>query len=441
MRSALSHHDWLITVLVILLSIIGGISVFSTTYFPERVVSDDFWQHLFFVGSGLVIYFGLIVQQHINWRSGRVLALVYVANISALLLVLALPSNGPKRWISLGSFTIQPSEFAKLTLVLVTAYIWHRAQTINLKLFQRKLIITPFIQSLIFIAPLLILIWRQPSLGNTLLVGGVFAWMWLGSWQYPAKRLFEIGLAAAWFITLLSLSESSQLQIALAILVPIIFLILSRLNKLTISLVLLISLASGLAFSGTLVWNNLLTDYQRDRFLAFADPVEDPLGSQWQVRQARVAIASGQILGKGFMQGTQINYGLLPYAYTDFAYSGITEQFGMIGSTLTLILLVLLCGRLIAVGNQANNQFTRFVYIGISGILILNTLVHVSMNLGILPVTGVPLPFVSYGGSAILVNFISLGVAQSLIYKSKSANMLGLNSKFAVYSSHEKFTR
>lgn len=441
MRSALSHHDWLITVLVILLSVIGGISVFSTTYFPERVVSADFWQHLIFVGGGLIIYFGLIIQQNINWRSGRVLALVYLANLAALLLVLALPSTGPKRWISLGSFTIQPSEFAKLTLVLITAYIWHRAQVFDLKLFQRKFTITPFVQSLIFIAPLLILIWRQPSLGNTLLVGGVFAWMWLGSWQQPAKRLFEICLAVVWFTVLLGLSNSAEVQIIIAIIFPLFFLVLNRLNKVTISLVLLVSLASMLAFSGTLVWNNLLTDYQRDRFLAFADPVEDPLGSQWQVRQARVAIASGQILGKGFMQGTQINYGLLPYAYTDFAYSGITEQFGMIGSTITLVLLVLLCGRLIAIGNQSSNQFTRFVYIGISGILILNTLVHVSMNLGILPVTGVPLPFVSYGGSAILVNFISLGIAQSLIHKSKSANKLGLNSKFEVYSSHEKFTR
>jgi len=431
MRRFFSSTDTILHILVLLLTVFGCLAVFSSTYFPDLTPSQDFWQHLLFIAVGASLYVFLSVQKRFNPEDSRVIWLSYLVTLAGLLLVLFLPSSGPKRWISLGGFTIQPSEFAKLAIVLTTAKIWSRPESWKFALGRIKISINSLTRSLIILFPVLVLIWRQPSLGNTLLVLGVFGWMWVGNWQKPTRRLLEILFMAAVFTIIIYVSaQNVQYGIILSAALTLSSFLAYRLRKISSSLLVLILIAVGVAFSGNIAWNNLLTDYQRDRITAFSAETADPLGAQWQVRQAQIAIASGLIPGKGFLQGTQINYGLLPYAYTDFAYAAVTEQFGLVGASIILILISLLIMRLIYISQTTATDFGKLVAIGVAGILFFNTLVHVGMNLGIMPVTGVPLPFISYGGSSLLLNFIALGIVQSQIKQGENVSKLVLNSRY-----------
>lgn len=433
MRRFFTGTDNLINLLILLLTVAGSIAVFSTTYFPSKQPSQDFWQHLLFITAGITLYIILSTQKKFNVEDGRVVWLAYLATLAGLLLVLLLPSTGPKRWISLGGFTVQPSEFAKLAIVLTTAKIWATPNLWKFQLGKLPLKLNSLIRSILILLPVLVLIWRQPSLGNTLLVLGVFTWMWIGNWKQPTKRSIELLSMAAVFGSITLLGNVNELYaIAFAVGLSLICFGLYKFEKIGLSLLMLILIACGLAFSGNIVWNNLLTDYQRNRIVAFNAEEADPLGAQWQVRQAQIAIASGLLPGKGFLQGTQINYGLLPYAYTDFAYAAVTEQFGLIGAAITLILISILTIRLIKISQTTETEFGKLVAIGVAGIFFFNTLVHVGMNLGIMPVTGVPLPFISYGGSSLLLNFIALGIVQSQIKQETNVSKLVLTSKYWV---------
>lgn len=432
MRNFFAKTDPIINILVILLSIFGAIGVFSTTYFPKRQPSEDFWQHLIFLTFGISIYFWLSLQRRLNFNDSKLLLIGYIGIIAALIIVLFLPSIGPKRWIPIGGFTFQPSEFAKIMLVLLTAKLWANGREFSFSLGKLKITISTFLQSFLLITPILVLIWRQPSLGNMLLVLGVFIWMWIGNWQKPAKNIFYLILAFAVFALILFIEN---IDINLAIIASIIILgvgfFLTQKKIIAISALVLMFISILAAFGGNFAWNNLLTDYQRNRIVAFSSD-NDPLGTQWQVERAQIAIASGLLPGNGFLQGNQVNYGLLPYAYTDFMYAAVVEQFGLVGAAVVLGLLCLLIIRLLQIAVQSKEDFSRLVTIGVCGIIFFNTLVHVGMNLGIMPVTGVPLPFISYGGSALLVNFISLGLVQNLLKPEEKASKLMLNSKYWV---------
>lgn len=161
-------------------------------------------------------------------------------------------------------------------------------------------------------------------------------------------------------------------------------------------------------------WNNLLTDYQQQRVEAFANPDSDPLGSQWQVQQSKIAISSGGLIGRGLLQGTQTNSGLLPFAYTDFAYAAIAEQLGTLGSFSVLTVLGLIIMRIVHIANISRDERLFIIANGVAVIIGLNTTINVAMNLGLIPVTGVPLPLISYGGSAAITILLGIGLVQAI---------------------------
>jgi rod shape determining protein RodA len=170
-------------------------------------------------------------------------------------------------------------------------------------------------------------------------------------------------------------------------------------------------------------WEQLLTPYQRERITAYVNPNSDPLGSQWQINQAQIALAAGQVFGKGLLQGTQVNYDLLPYAYTDFIFVAIGEQLGLVGTLGVLLLLYTLVVRVWLVARQQPTGFGALCCYGVAVLLTVNTVVNVGMNTGILPVTGVPLPFISYGGTAVIVNLCAVGLVQCLHADNKQSQV------------------
>lgn len=167
-------------------------------------------------------------------------------------------------------------------------------------------------------------------------------------------------------------------------------------------------------------WSFLLKDYQKARIVSFVFPQEDLLGGGWQQRQARIAIGAGGLWGRGITRGTQAKYGFLPEAQTDFIFAALAEKSGLLGACFILLLFSLLLWRIIRIALFARENFPRLFAVGIAASLFLEIFINIGMNLGLLPVIGISLPFVSYGGSALIMNFVGLGILQSIFRQNRS---------------------
>jgi rod shape determining protein RodA len=194
--------------------------------------------------------------------------------------------------------------------------------------------------------------------------------------------------------------------------VLIAIIIMSRINLKIGALLLLINIVAG--YGAIFVWNKVLYEHQRGRIMTFIDPQRDPLGAGYQVLQSKVAIGSGGLLGKGFLNGTQTNLSFLPEEHTDFIFSVLGEQFGFLGCVGVLALYLFLLHRILRVGSDMRNRFVSLVAVGVAAILGFHIIVNVSMTIGLMPVTGLPLPFMSYGGSFLISCLIMLGLLVNL---------------------------
>jgi rod shape determining protein RodA len=375
------------------------------------------------------------------------LALIYIITIVLLLAVLIFSQDvGPKRWLRIGDFSFQPSEFAKLTIVLITAALWSKSRTVLVKkvkpihqvrtknIFRRLLAsrsLKTFGINFALILPIIFLIYKQPSLGNTIITIG----LWLLIIFTMAAKTWSLVIAALVIFAGINIPLAISASVGIATVFGWEHIAISALILLVGLLVsprwfgprpLLIAIFATSVVAGAsigMVWNNFLTEYQRDRVVAFANPESDPLGAEWQVTQAQIAIASGQIFGKGILQGTQTSSGLLPYAYTDFAYAAIVEQFGLVGSIFVLGLMYALIVRTLWIAKQVNNSHHRLIIFGVVFLIAINMIINVAINLKLIPVTGVPLPLISYGGSAVIVNLIGLGLVQMSYTEIGSSNI------------------
>ncbi len=451
MFKSFSKQDKLLTFLALALGLLGLLSVYSTTSFPDLEVTSELAKQALFLIIGFSLYFLLLLLDSSWLHSNQFTYVLFLVTLFSLILVLfAGDSDGPKRWFSLGGFNLQPSEFAKISIILLTAQVWKKnsgrenltklVAPLSRLLIKKDIahsvlkridrladwIFTDSISNLIWnsllVLPILFLILIQPSLGNTIIAGSI----WLLTLSTIIPRPVRIIALLLVFLLGLNLTlgivqipevvtnyTAMDTSLILFILTLLLTILLSKIFRLKIVLALIVLLAGFLSIKGVeVIWDNVLTGYQQDRVTAFLNPSSDPLGSQWQVRQAEVAIASGQIFGKGLLQGTQTNYGLLPYAYTDFAYAAFNEQFGAVGALVIITLLLGTIWRVFYLGNQQEDTYARLVCFGVGSLLAVNSIINIGMNLGLMPVTGVPLPLISYGGSAVLVNMIALGLVQ-----------------------------
>lgn len=441
----LRRQDSGINLLILVISIFGLINVFSTTYYPKQTASNSFYQQIIFLVLGVVIYLGVTAFNSKYLQEWKVQFVLIILTVVSLLAVLVWGEvvYGTKRWINLGQFNFQPSELAKITIILVTALIFLHKQKvgftapydwyINVRKRGFPSQFQKFVQNygrlmvnLIVVLGICGLIWAEPALGNSVIAFGlwiiliisVFAKDWR-IYLYPVVLVLALNLGFN-FVNFNSLYQNINFDFhfqgidILLVLVSLgLTILIMQLGRLKLSVVVSLFIVGVVGSQlANFAWNNVLTNYQKDRIVAYVDPSADPLGLHWQVRQAEIAVASGQIAGKGFLQGTQSSSGLLPFAYTDFAYAAFAEQFGLIGAFILLGSYYLLIVRMLRIGQQMPNNFGRLVAIGVAGMWTLNIMINVGMNLGIMPVTGVPLPLVSYGGSSVLVNMIGLGLVQ-----------------------------
>ncbi|MBU0507526.1 rod shape-determining protein RodA [bacterium] len=371
---------------VIVLTLVGLIANFSTSFAEGALASAHFYRQLIWVAAGLVI---MVIVAAVEIRYIQLFAsLAYGLGIVALLAVLVIGQTqmGAKRWINLGAFQLQPSEAVKITTLLGLARLIsgypREAGRAGLTFAALAMTIVP---------TFLILI--EPDLG-TALVFPMMMFCMLGWGGVPLWHLLLIALPVIAVITSWNLTLH-----ALALLGLLVALFLASRRWLVIVIATVAFVALGAATPA--LWNHL-HPYQQKRLLTFVNPEADPLGSAYQIIQSKIAVGSGGMTGKGFLSGTQTQLKFLPEGHTDFIFSAWGEQFGFLGSALVLLLFFTIFYQGIRLAARCHNPFHSLVAAGIVSLLTLQVLLNMFMTVGLLPVTGVPLPFISYGGSSLL---------------------------------------
>jgi len=385
--------------LVSFISIIGIVLVFSATQDAVNPILQKLYlkQLLFFAIGLCLMYLMSIISLNFFYATAY---LAWVLSCGSLIILLFQSSGSGEviRWFTFGPIKIQPSEFAKLAAVLALA----RFLSTNKINFEN--IITLIIPILIVLIPFGLIV-VQPDLGTSL----VFTVIIFPMFYWSNLKLSEIFFLISPMLSLLL----SFHFIAWGLFFALVVFSLIR----TRSSIIIILFFSGLnLFVGNitpLLWNKFLNEYQKNRILTLFDPQQDPLGAGYQVIQSKVSIGSGGLDGKGFLQGSQTNLSFLPEQHTDFIFSVLGEQFGFAGTLFVIILFFLLIFRLILFLPNTANRFTNLLTVGIISILVFHFVINISMTIGLMPVTGLPLPFLSYGGSFLITLFLALGMIVS----------------------------
>jgi len=352
----LKNFDWLLLAPVFLLSFFGLAILYSGTL---NVANPDwtlFNKQLSFFILGVIL---LIITSIINYRRWKTYAMV-LYGISLILLVIVLfwgtTIRGTTGWFSIFGFGLQPVELMKFALVLILAWLYSRNKG------REKEWSTIFSVGLITLIPVGLAM-LQPDFGS-------------------AAVMMGIGFG---FYMLLSMKLKNLIFIILIIIVI-----------------------------STVLWNFVLLDYQKTRINTFINPMDDPLDEGYNVRQAIIAVGSGQLIGRGLGLGTQSQLRFLPETTTDFIFATAAETLGFLGTSLIVLFFMSLFMRLIFIMKQARDDFGVYVIYGFGLIFFIQTIINIGMNIGILPIVGLSLPFVSYGGSFLLMCMLAIGIIESI---------------------------
>lgn len=347
----LKKFNWNMLILEFILFGIGIWNLMSATAVEDKS-QGLFRNQLIWFGVGMVIT-AVILMIHYSFLS-RVAYIVYFGNILLLVLVLAIgkSSLGARRWIGVGAFTIQPSEFMKISMVLCLAKYFETDRT------QGGYGLKDLALPALLVAVPAFLIMLQPDLGTAMIILLTFGTMMLFIRIKP-KTLVTLGLC-------------------FAVALPI-------------------------------AYKFALKPYQRQRLVTFIDPMSDPKGSGYNSIQSMIAVGSGQLFGKGYKKGTQSQLNFLPEHHTDFIFSVFSEEHGFAGCVILLFLYLIFLMNGLQVAFQSHDKFALLLVVGLLSIYFWHVFVNMGMVMGILPIVGVPLPFLSYGGSALIT--ATLGVA------------------------------
>jgi len=340
-----------------LIIIIALINFYSTTQTPPSPMISVFWKQVLWIILGVSVF---SILSAIDYQSFcRFSYIFYTLNILALVVVLftGQSSHGARRWFDFEWFSYQPSETMKVALICVLASIFSKKSTQYVYGF-RQMIWPVFLTVL----PMILIVY-QPDLGTALLIG------------------IQGGTVA------LFLRMNRNLWIAFFVLFII--------------------------FIPTL-WTFVLKDYQKNRILMFMSADKDPHGAGYNTIQSKIAIGSGQVFGKGFQQGTQAQLEFLPERHTDFVFSVLSEEHGFAGSLFTVAVFLLLILKIFQIASESRDKVGTYLCLGAVSIIFWHTIVNISMAIGLLPIVGVPLPILSYGGSNTITIFIILGLVSSV---------------------------
>lgn len=354
-RSYFRDIDIPLVATVVVLSLFGLLNLYG---FSGTNGTDYFSKQLIYVIIGLLI---MVLFSFFNYRYLKNYSLPVLVSYLFIIFLLSLTFysesiRGVNSWIVLGNYTFEPSELAKLIIIILIAKYFSQRH-IHINQFRHIIIVGVYL----FI-PLAIVI-AQPDLGSAIIISLI----WLG-------MLMAAGI-----------------------------------NKKHLAVLLCLALLLA-GFS----WYLVLKPYQKERIISFVNPHDDPSGSDYNLIQSQIAIGSGHIFGKGFNEGSQTNLGFLPEPHNDFVFASIAEQFGLFGVGLCLMAVLFLISRILEIGRIASSNFGKLFSVGMALFIFLHVFIGAGVNIGLMPVTGLPFPFLSYGGSHYISLMIGLGILQSI---------------------------
>lgn len=326
--------------------------------------------------------------------------IIYALTNSSLILVMLIGTvgNGAQSWIGVGGFYLQPSEFAKVGVIICLAVVLSRRDASTLSGLGAALGVTALPWILVFV---------QPDLGTSLVFGAILlgmlywanckpGWLMLLVSPLVAAILFNLSIPA-WLLWSAAMGAIAWYTLPW--------------RWLSTVLATAINLISGKL--GQVFWS-LLKDYQKDRLILFLDPDKDPLGGGYHLIQSRIAIGAGRLWGQGLRGGTQTQLAFIPEQHTDFIFSAVGEEWGFVGCMLVLLAYLMIFFRLVVIAQNAKDNFGSLLAIGVFAMILFQTSVNIGMTIGVAPITGIPLPWLSYGRSSLLTNFIALGIVESV---------------------------
>lgn len=368
-KKLLKNTDYIILITVLILFVIGVIGIYTAGYNTD-VNKDEYIKQIIWFSAVFVI---MIVIWAVDYNFfGIVGYILYAVNLILLIAVLFMPSlMGANSWFNLGGMLYQPSELMKIGYIIsLSKFLTVFKNDLANGSIKKKILILGLLFLLLSLPVILILL--QPDFGTAV------AFLFIA-----AFILFKMGLKYRYIF---------GCALILVILIPVIFLF-------------------------------LLNPTQQERIKVFLDPELDPLGSGYNAIQSKIAVGSGMLFGTGLLQGAQTQYGYLPIKSTDFIFSVLSEELGFFMSVFIIILYVVLILRIIRVSKNAPDEFSSCIAIGVCGMLFFHFVQNIGMTIGLLPITGVPLPFLSYGGSSLITNGIAIGMVLNISAR-KNKNMI-----------------
>lgn len=394
-KSIFENIDWLIVVIYLALVLIGWVNIYAAVYNEDHKsildISQNYGRQMIWIGTSLVLAIFILVIDGKFFEAFAYPIYGFVLLILVAVLLFGREVAGSKSWFEIGAFRLQPAEFAKFaTNMALAKYL--STVNINMKDLRTKLVAGTFIiipiamillqndtgSALVFCSFIFVL-YREGLSQNVLIIG------------FFAVLLFVLALMVSKIIIVSVLAGIAVLAISL--------LRKTRKNIITISVIL--TLAAGVVFSVDYFFHNVLEPHQKQRINVLLGKDTDLKGAGYNVNQSLIAIGSGGITGKGFLNGTQTKFDFVPEQSTDFIFCTVGEEWGFLGSLVILGLFTALLYRILFIAERQKSDFTRIYAYGVASILFIHLMVNIGMTIGLLPVIGIPLPFLSYGGSSL----------------------------------------
>ncbi len=357
----IKKYDWLLLIPALLLVLFGLATLYGGTLNVENPDWTFFNKQLsfFIVGLGL-----LVLASVVDYRQWRTYALA-LYGVAVILMVAVLQwgetIRGTTGWFYILGFGLQPAELMKFVLVLALAYVYAKRKD------RQREWTTIVLMAVMTLIPVVLAI-LQPDFGSAIIMMG-------------------IGVG---FYALINMKMKHLLFILI-----------------------------GVVLASILMWNFILLDYQQERISTFINPMQDPLGKGYNVRQSIIAVGSGELIGRGLGLGTQSQLQFLPETFTDFIFASIAETLGFLGTCLILFFFMVLFIRIVLIMKESRDSFSIYLVYGFGLIFFMQTMINIGMNMGILPVAGLSLPFVSYGGSFLVMCMLALGIIESVRLRQK----------------------
>ncbi|CAN5634661.1 rod shape-determining protein RodA [soil metagenome] len=389
--------DWLLFILPVGVTIFASILISSTQKYTGE--SGFAINHAVLGGIGAILALWIArgrYERLLQWRW-----IIYAATILSLLAVMAIGTEGlgAQRWITVFGFNIQPSEFAKLGAIITLAATLKDRDASTLFGMVKALAITAVPWALVFL---------QPDLGTSLVFGAITIGMLYWSGTHPGWLILMISP----LVSAIVFNISVPVWIGWVVLMGIVaYRSLPWWSVYSAVVAVAINSVSGKL--GDVMWH-VLKDYQKDRLILFLHPDKDPLGGGYHLIQSRIAIGAGELWGRGLFHGTQTQLSFIPEQHTDFIFSAVGEELGFIGGIVLLLSFWLICLRLVLIAQNAKDNFGSLLAIGVLSMIIFQAVLNICMTIGLAPITGIPLPWMSYGRSALLTNFIAIGIVESV---------------------------